>query len=161
MNKQNGLGKHTASEVLAEHEKIKKAFSTKLGAMNIVPPEEYEQWNGNLHKVLERAAVVALSDLKSPEPIVQGPDEYGPPSVRPPKVTADNVRAMFEAAARECEDIAAELHTMMVREEESWTRLAAEFRQVGTVQAEAVRGVLDRLVDLRATMGTLQRGLQG
>jgi hypothetical protein len=89
------------------------------------------------------------------------PAEFGPPHARPPRVSPDGVLAEFEAHAQSCEEVLTEIRMMLKTEEQSWERLAAQYRELGQVQATAVHDMLQRIAAMRDARSRLAHSLDG
>ena len=85
--------------------------------------------------------------------------EFGPPHVRPPKMSPEIVRAEFEQHAASCENILREIRMILKVEEQSWERLAVQYRELGEVQAAAVEDMLTRMATLREIRASLTKAL--
>lgn len=85
--------------------------------------------------------------------------EFGPPHVRPPKMSPEIVRAEFEQHASSCESILREIRMILKVEEQSWERLAVQYRELGEVQAVAVQNMLTRMATLREIRASLTKAL--
>lgn len=85
--------------------------------------------------------------------------EFGPPHVRPPKMSPEIVRAEFEQHAASCESILREIRMILKVEEQSWERLAVQYRELGEVQAAAVQNMLTRMATLREIRASLTKAL--
>lgn len=105
-----------------------------------------------LHGAMGRAAV---AELTSPDPVIEGPEAFAQPHVRPPKLTPESVLAEFEHHARYCEDMAAQIHAMAEVEIHRWNELASDYRRIGQVEAAETRKKLDRLAAARAAADKL------
>lgn len=110
-----------------------------------------------LSDVLEKAEV---ANEATQTPVTAGPDDFAPPALRPPRVTPEAILSEFESDARYCEDMAGEIRAMLEIEDVAWTKLAAEYRALGQVQAQHVRQMLDKLQAMRDLRKQLAKALE-